>query len=155
MGDNEPQGGDMRRLSPQRLRGEFQVSETRALLLAFFNMQLGRLRVIDAYRDAGVAHMNYTDLVILIYLFIWPGDGALAAEVVNTLELPRRTVRDSLDKLEKSGAVVRQHKRYFPTNMSADVANGLYDGWMAELRGLCDAYEAFKKAQKGNNAPTR
>jgi hypothetical protein len=151
MSDDMSRGdGKLRQLEPDTLRDEYQVPELRGLLLAFFEMMVGRIRAIEAYRDAGSPTMNFLDLTILVYCFIWAREGgARAQHIINTIDLPRRTVRDSLDKLVAGGNLIRaEDGSYYPTDFAGSVANGLYHPWMNELRNLCDAYAEFASAGK-------
>jgi hypothetical protein len=154
MSDDTTRGDEMgRRMKETDLRDEFRSPETRGLMIAFLGVTVGRLQAIDAYTAAGVRSMNYTDLVILIYCFIWTNEGgAKVQHIVNTIGRPRRTVRDSLDKLAAQKCLIREGSSYYPTKFATGVANTLYEPLMRELRGLCDAYEVFRNAQKGNNA---
>jgi hypothetical protein len=155
MGDHTTQGDGMR-LRETDLRDEFRLPETRGLMIAFMELQVGRLQAIDAYLAAGVRSMNYHDLVVLIYCFIWTGEGgARVQHIVNTIGRPRRTVRDSLEKLVAEKCLIREGGAYYPTRFATKVANSLYEPFIKELRGVCDAYDVWRDAQKGNNARPR
>jgi hypothetical protein len=153
MGDDTARRDGGMRLLETDLRDEFRAPQMRGLLIAFMEVQVGRLRAIDAYTAAGVRAMNFTDLVVLIYCFIWTAEGgAKVQHIVNSIGRPRRTVRDSLDKLVAEKCLIREGLAYYPTQFATEVANTLYEPLMLELRGLCDAYEIHQRAQKGNNA---
>jgi predicted transcriptional regulator len=147
MGDDLPQGGGK---LDRTVRGEYRMPEARSLALAFFEMMLGRIRVIDAFRAAGGPSMTLTDLVVLIYCFIWAEDtGARAQEIINTMNVPRRSVRDSLRKLVDGNVLYRTKSgAYYPTDFAEEMANQLFQPWMNELRNLCDAYNEFEHARK-------
>jgi hypothetical protein len=144
--------GDMRRpAGPADLRDEYHHPEMRAMLLTYLNMMVGRLDAIERFRRGGVSSMSYLDLTIVVYAFIWAGEGgSREMHVTNTLGAHRRSVRDSLAKLVRGGILHRDKDGYyFPTVTAAEIANGLFESWHEEMRAMCDAYEAYRNALAG------
>lgn len=138
----------IRRMEGEDLKAEFRTPAMRAMLLAYLNMMVGRIKGIQEFRDRGVESMTYLDLVIVVYCFIWADEGgARELHICNTLDLPRRTVRTRLSKLVARGALVRDDSAYYPTAVSAGAANVIFSNWTSELRTLCDAFERLNNAR--------
>lgn len=141
------------RMGVKALRAEYRVPGMREVLLTYLDMMVGRLRAMEEFKARG-APVNFVDLTVIVYCFIWEGEGgARPQEIVDTLELPRRTIRDILDKLVRSGALVRIDGAYFPTEISAAAANAIFPRWNREMKAMCDSYEGFRNAMTASPVP--
>ncbi len=140
-----PNGG---RLDPDTLRPELRSPEMHRVMLAYVELLAGRLKVVEEYRRRGIA-ITVTDSIITLSIFTWAHEGTRPQYLIDTLGMPRRTVRDSLTRLERQGVVVREaNGRYYPAQVVAEISNTFWDRHSLDIRRLCDTISDYRNASR-------
>lgn len=130
------------------LRAEYQVPEARAYLLALLELMHGRVRRVSEYRRYAPS-MTLLDGVIVLHIIVLevvrPG-GIKQQSIVDALDAPRRTVRDGLDRLLAAGLVVRENRRYRPTEKALEIFSSGYDADIRIASRLSETFSTFRSA---------
>ena len=137
------------RLDLEELRPELKVPEVRAFLLAYLALISGRVSRVAAYRNRGVGAMSLLDLILNqhILAFEIAEGGTRQSSIVDSLEAPRRTIRDGLARLEDAGLIVRdQEGLYHPSKETGSMLNAMFDSDFRLTARMCDAFTAYRKA---------
>jgi DNA-binding IclR family transcriptional regulator len=92
--------------------------------------------------------MTHLDMVLISHIFTFREHGTRPQELVNWLPVPRRTIRDSLDRMEGNGLVHTKGGRYYPTDFVAAFVNDNAPGVMAKIARLCDAFADYRDSGK-------
>ena len=87
------------RLNLDELRPELRAPEIRPFLLAYLALVGGRVSRVARYRERGVSAMTLLDLILNQHILAFEiiEGGTRQSSIVDSLEAPRRTVRDGLD----------------------------------------------------------
>ncbi len=65
---------------------------------------------------------------------------------IDALHIPRRTLRDSLSRLEHYGVVYREADGlYFPSQLMGEVAAVFWDRHRRDIHRLCDAMRDYSR----------
>jgi predicted transcriptional regulator len=115
----------------------------RQLLVAYLETLRFRVRTTQRLRELTGEPITLLDTIVNleVYLFAEIG-GTLQQEILNSLDAPRTSVRDSLARLVRSGLVERRGRRYVP----ADNANLTEIGpeFIRLSSRLCDAISTYR-----------
>jgi hypothetical protein len=110
----------------------------RAVLVAYLEVVIDRVRILSAYREAAAPGMSMLDLAILQLVSTYEmtdGEGSRQSDVVKLLHAPRRTVRDGLERLVDSENVWRREDGcYFATDKTLRVFAEVWPEHMKMLR---------------------
>jgi hypothetical protein len=137
------------RMDPSALKPEYRTPEMRALMIGVLHVLAGRLRVVaDLQRDGWP--LTYVDTVVNLQVFAFGHEGTHQQVIIDTLGVPRRTVRDSLKRLEETGLVVREGRLYFPSEVTARFANEMCGEAIAQIGRACDLMNDYREATRRN-----
>ena len=137
------------RLDLNELRPELQVPEIRSFLLAHLALVSGRVSRVAAYRERGASAMTLLDLIINQHILAFEiiEGGTRQSSIVDSLEAPRRTVRDGLARLQESGLIVRdQDGLYHPAQTTGAMVNSMFEADFRLLARMCEAFAAYRAA---------
>ncbi len=145
------------RLDVTTLRPELQTQEGGALILAVLAIAEEDVRRVKAYRDNGAKHMTLIGWTIMFHIaavHIAHGRGTRAQALVESLPIPRRTIRDTLDSLVADGVITQDEPGlYRPTHMVGKMVEQITDLRLRQFRRLHGTFEAFEAASR-RIAPT-
>ena len=137
------------RLDLNDLRPELRAPEIRSFLLAYLALVGGRVSRVAAYRARGISAMTLLDLILNQHILAFEiiEGGTRQSSIVDSLEAPRRTLRDGLGRLEESGLIVRdQDGLYHPAEATGAMANAMFDTDFRLVSRMCDAFTAYRAA---------
>lgn len=135
------------RLNLNELRPELRVPEIRSFLLSYLALAGGRVSRVAAYRERGASAMTLLDLIISQHILAFEiiEGGTRQSSIVDSLEAPRRTVRDGLARLQESGLIVRDADGlYHPAETTGAMANAMFDADFRLVSRMCDAFTAYR-----------
>lgn len=135
------------RLDPATLKPAFQCPQLRPLMLAFLDLQAGRVRLTGEIRKRGCKGVTMLDTVIILHIFVMHREGGTRPQnLVDSLHAPRRTIRGSLDRLEECRLVFRNAAGlYFCTPKLGEISNDTVEATLREVGRLSDAYVAYQR----------
>lgn len=117
--------------------------EMRQLMVAYLDLLRFQVRLATAMREATGEPIRTFDTVVNLEVWVFPD--TLQQEIINSLDAPKTSTRDSLARLVRAGFVTRDGKRY---RASADTL-GFVDRDGGELIRLlfraCDAVTDYQK----------
>jgi hypothetical protein len=131
------------------LCAELRQAETKKVLEALLDLHAATLEVVDEiYRPEHPA-AGYVDVTIMLHVFAMRHQGTRQQQLVNSLPLPRRTIRTVCDRLEGMGFLWRDAQRvYRPTTAVAERANVAWPKTIRAVGRLCDAYSGLRAARE-------
>jgi hypothetical protein len=128
-------------------------SDLRQLLVAYLDMLRFQVRLSKHFRDVTGHPITVLDTVVNLEVFVFAErGGTLQQEILNSLDAPRTSVRDSLARLVRSGLVERHGRRYLPGPATVDAAASVGDEFIMRLNRLCDVAVIYQPRQ-GRNPP--
>ena len=137
------------RLNLDELRAELRAPEIRPFLLAYLALVGGRVSRVARYRERGVSAMTLLDLILNQHILAFEiiEGGTRQSSIVDSLEAPRRTVRDGLARLEGGGLIVRDDEGlYHPTKATGAMVNGMFESDFRLAARMCEAFQAYRAA---------
>jgi hypothetical protein len=137
------------RLGLAELRSELQVPEIRPFLLAYLALVSGRVSRVAAYRERGVTAMSLLDLILNQHILAFEivEGGTRQSSIVDSLDAPRRTVRDGLARLEEAGLIVRDREGlYHPSTATGSMVNDMFETDFRLTARMCEAFTAYRAA---------
>ncbi len=137
------------RLDLNDLRPELRAPEIRPFLMAYLAQVCGRVSRVAAYRELGASAMTLLDLILNqhILAFEITDGGTRQSSIVDSLEAPRRTVRDGLVRLEEAGLIVRDEEGlYHPAEATGAMLNAMFDNDFRLAARMCDAFQTYRAA---------
>lgn len=136
-------------LDLNELRPELRLPAARSFLLAYLALMDGRVRRVAEFRERGASAMSLLDLIIvqhILFLEIVEG-GTRQSSIVDSLEAPRRTVRDGLARLQIAGLIVRDAEGlYHPTDVFGEIVDRAFDTDFRLAARMCDTFAAWRAA---------
>ena len=150
---NRSEGDDpvTKRLDLADLRPELRVPAARPFLLAFLALVDEQVRLVAAYRAHGAEAMSLLDLAICQHILAFEivEGGTRQQPIVDSLDAPRRTIRNGLARLEAAGLVVRDEAGlYHPTKATAEMVNANFERNFRLMARMCEAFAAYRAAPK-------
>jgi hypothetical protein len=134
------------RMRETDLRPELQLPEAKRLLTALLDLQAGRVRIIERFHKQQAPTATYLDATVSLHIFVRRKHGTKQQQLVESLEAPRRTIRDSLVKMTAASWIWRDTRSlYFPTATFASAANDIFPITLREVGRLCEAYQDFRE----------
>jgi len=148
-----------KRFDPDQLGPEIQSPEFVTLMLAFLDVAEGDVLRAEEFRAQGKASRSLTLVgwTILMHIFVVAvanRRGTRTQNLIETLAVPRRTIRDTLKRMLEDGHLIRDKDGlYHPSQEAGRLAAEQWSGEyrLRQLRRACDAYEAF--ALRRRNTP--
>lgn len=114
------------------------------MLIAFLELMEGRVRLVEDYRQRG-ASLSILDTIVNLHVFTFGYRGTRQQQLIDSLAAPRRTIRDSLRRLEECDMICRASSGlYYPTTRTAEVALDRSGGTLREIERLCEAVNAYR-----------
>jgi hypothetical protein len=89
--------------------------------------------------------ISYLDTVVNLHVFCFAESGTRAQNLVDSLGAPRRTIRNSIDRLVGFGMICREGRLYFPTEMTGALANRMLAEVFSNIALVCDAAATHRK----------
>lgn len=136
----------MKRLSRHDVGPELRWPEIQPTFVAFLGLMAGRTRFAAELSRRGYGSIDLRDVVIIMHVTAYMDHGTRQQHLIDTLELPRRTIRGKLDRLERVGILVREGARYYPAPIIGEVAAAEMEATMREISRLSDAWVAYRNA---------
>jgi hypothetical protein len=133
------------RMDDNDLRPELRSDEALQVAITYLDLMANILHIIDTFRKNGAPSMTFTDYVIAVHVFGFRETGTRAQTLIDYMLVPRRTIRDSLARMERDGIVLRRDGRFYPTAIVPVVFNQVADLNMEKLNRLCDAIGEYRK----------
>jgi hypothetical protein len=135
------------RLNLDELRAELRAPEIRPFLLAYLALVGGRVSRVARYRERGVSAMTLLDLILNQHILAFEiiEGGTRQSSIVDSLEAPRRTVRDDLARLEEGGLIVRDDEG-LPAKATGAMVNGMFESDFRLAARMCEAFQAYRAA---------
>jgi hypothetical protein len=132
------------------IRREMRHPAARPFLMAFMDLMNGRLKMIEAYREAGFRSMTILDGVVLFQILAFAaigGDGTRQADLINSISAPRATIRNCLRRLEAAGIITRgADGRYHARQIVADTVNAAFEDNFRQAARFADAFIEWRTA---------
>lgn len=139
------------RMSLDHLRSELRGPHADAVATAFLDLVSWRSRkVMELREQIDDPRITVAGANVLLHVFIFgmlekPG-GSSVSQIVGNLDMPRRTVRDTLRLWEEHGLVVREEGVFHPTEKTAEMFNDEWPERFRLLGKLCSAFHEYRKA---------
>jgi DNA-binding IclR family transcriptional regulator len=116
------------------------------VLVAYVHLLAGRMAVVHEYRKRGAKTITVTDTIVSLAIYTWGEHGTRPQHLIDSLGIPRRTLRDSLRRLHHYGVVYREEDGlYFPSQLMGDVASVFWDRHRRDIHRLCDAMREYAR----------
>lgn len=127
-------------------RPEFQSREMHQVMVAYLDLLRFQVRLAaDMRRQTGQPIRMFDTVVNLeTYLFASIG-GTLQQEIINSLDAPRSSTRESLARLVRAGLVARDGYRYKPSESTLGIVDEVGDELLRLIARVCDAASAYEK----------
>jgi hypothetical protein len=138
----------MDKMDPHRLNPEFRVPEMHGLMVPYLDLLAQTQHILEEWKRRGAKGTTFLDMVIIAHVFTFKGTRQQA--LVDYLDASRWTIRDSCDRCERNGQIVKVDGRYYPTDLVAEITNDEAGGIIAKIIRLCDATNAYRDALKQN-----
>jgi hypothetical protein len=137
------------RFRESELRPELRTPEANWLLAQLLDLQAGRIRILERVHRKMGPGITFLDATINLHVFVMRKRGTRQQQLIESLEAPRRTIRDGLERLQFADLIVRNGRGlYYPTPKTAQSANEIFPITLGEVRRLCDAYSSYRDAWK-------
>ena len=138
-------------MTPEDLRPELRDPTVKGVAVAFLDLVAWRARMVAELReemDAPGFNVMHANVLLHVFTFaLFDPSGTRAAEVVDNLRAPRRTIRDALAMLERLDLVVKEGSAYYPTAAAAEtVFNSRFDARFRLVAKMCDAFTEYRRA---------
>lgn len=124
------------------IREEFRSPEMRRLMIAYLDILRFQQRLTTRMREASGEPIRLLDTVVNLEVFLFPG--SLQQEILDSLDTPRSSARDSLARLVRAGLVTREGNNYAPSSDTLGFVDEESEELMRLLFRLCDASAAFQ-----------
>ena len=137
------------RLDLNDLRPELRAPEIRSFLLAYLALVSGRVSRVAAYRERGASAMTLLDLILNQHILAFEiiEGGTRQSSIVDSLDAPRRTVRDGLVRLQEAGLVVRDRNGlYHPARTTGEMVNAMFESDFRLTARMCEAFATYRAA---------
>ena len=132
----------------RRLHPAFTRPECRAMMLAYADLLDWRIRAAREYQRFGF-NATLMDNIVHHHIFLWSATtGTRQQNLVDQLQAPRRTIRDSLNRLEAAEMICRDGRTYYAANRTADFAEAITPEFLAILGRLADAVIACREVSR-------
>jgi hypothetical protein len=135
-------------MNDDAIRPDLAGEEMQAVLVAYLDLLATNVAIVREYQLRGAAGMTHLDMVLISHIFTFRAQGVRQQELINWLATPRRTIRDSLNRMESNGLVVRREGRFYPTEFVAKFYNGNADPVLVKIARLCDAFADYRDKGK-------
>jgi hypothetical protein len=134
-------------MCPKRIdpcvREEFRSAAMRHMMVAYLDLLRFQVKLASHMRQRTGQPIRMFDTVVNLEVWLFPG--TLQQEVINSLDTPRTSARDSLARLVKAGLVSREGNRYTPGPVTLEYVNEGSPELLRLLFRACDATSDFKK----------
>ena len=116
--------------------------------LALLNFLVGRTKIMSCFRRDGGRNVTMRDLVICHWIFTFRNEGGAGRrEIVAGLSMPRATILDGIDRLERAGFVCRIEGRYYPSEKTGAIANECIEDVLERVGILCVAFKGYDRSR--------
>lgn len=137
-----------RRLKLDRVRWELKTPETRSFLLSLLNFINYRTSVLADYRKLSPG-ITLLDALIADHIgihYVIDANGTRQQWLVNTVQAPRRTIRDGLVRLVGADLVVRIGDLYYPTDALGDILEANFNPYLQMSSRLAERTREAREA---------
>jgi predicted transcriptional regulator len=141
----------MARFDPSSMQAFLRGREARQVLVTYLNLLSSRLRVV-ALLQRQYAGITYVDTIVNLHVFAFRDGGTRQQHLIDSLGIPRRTIRDSLVRLERFDLIVREGALYYPSDTTARLANEMLGEVFANVGLLCDSVNDYRQ-NRGRHTP--
>lgn len=136
---------------PERLTNgdvlpDLQRPEARAVMAAFVDLLAGCTKLAGDFERRGHGGLDLRDVLIVLHLMSHMEHGTRQQHLIDTLDIPRRTIRGKLKRLERDGVLARDGQLYYPTSVVGEVVGNRMQSHFREIGRLSDAWAAYCNA---------
>lgn len=135
------------RMQRQDLLPEYSTPEFSLLLLGMLEMTEEDVRRVVAYENKSGQTMTLVGWACLWHVFVIEvaqDRGTRVQTLIETLPVPRRTIRDAMFRLVRDGFLVRDEAGlYHPTRLTAQIKKAIVERRITQVRRICHVYDQF------------